>query len=103
VHGTDAMTEAVRASLTTTAYALEQLRAMPGVDVVMEPELTVLLFRKVGWDRARWQAWAADLLDSGVAFVAPTTWKGETVGRLVFLHPLTTTAIVDEVLETLRA
>lgn len=103
VHGTDAMTEAVRTSLTTTAYALEQLRAMPGVDVVMEPELTVLLFRKVGWDRARWQAWAADLLDSGVAFVAPTTWKGETVGRLVFLHPLTTTAIVDEVLETLRA
>ena len=103
VHGTDAMTEAVRASMTTTAYALERLGAIPGVEVVMEPQLTVLLFRKAGWDRARWQQWAKDLLDRGIAFVAPTTWKGETVGRLVFLHPLTTTAIVDDVLATLHA
>ena len=103
VHGTDAMTEAVRASMTTTAYALAQLRAIAGIEVLMEPELTVLLFRKAGWDRARWQAWAEDLLERGVAFVAPTTWKGETVGRLVFLHPLTTTDIVDEVLATLRS
>jgi len=46
--------------------------------------------------------WAADLLEREIAFVAPTRWKGETVGRLVFLHPLTTETIVDEVLETLR-
>ena len=103
VHGTDAMTEAVRASMTITAYALEQLPSIPGVEVLMEPQLTVLLFRKAGWERERWQAWAKDLLARSVAFVAPTTWRGETVGRLVFLHPLTTTSIVDEVLATLRS
>jgi hypothetical protein len=27
---------------------------------------------------------------------------GETVRRLVFMHPLTTDAIVDEVIDTLR-
>ena len=102
VHGTDAMRESVRASLTTTAYAAEQLRATDGVELVMEPELSVVLFRKAGWDAPRWQAWARDLLEREVAFVAPTRWKGETVGRLVFLHPLTTEAIVDAVLETLR-
>jgi glutamate/tyrosine decarboxylase-like PLP-dependent enzyme len=102
VHGTDAMTESIRASLTTTAYAVEQLRGIDGADLVMEPELSVILFRKAGWDAPRWQAWARDLLEREVAFVAPTRWKGETVGRLVFLHPLTTEAIVDQVLETLR-
>lgn len=101
VHGTDALTEAVRASITTTAYAAERLRAIAGVQLVLEPELTVILFRKAGWDAARWGEWAGDLLDRGIAFVAPTRWKGETVGRLVFLHPLTTRAIVDEVIDTL--
>jgi glutamate/tyrosine decarboxylase-like PLP-dependent enzyme len=102
VHGTDAMTEAVRASIATTAYAVEQLRSIAGIELVMEPELTVVLFRKDGWDAPKWQAWARDLLEREVAFVAPTRWKGETVGRLVFMHPLTTGAIVDEVLATLR-
>jgi glutamate/tyrosine decarboxylase-like PLP-dependent enzyme len=101
VHGTDAMTEAVRASITMTAYAARRLRAIEGVELVMEPELTVILFRKRGWFAPRWQAWARDLLEREIAFVAPTRWKGETVGRLVFLHPLTTEAIVDEVLDTL--
>jgi glutamate/tyrosine decarboxylase-like PLP-dependent enzyme len=100
-HGTDAMTDAIRTSLDTTAYAAERLRVIDGVELALEPELTVLLFRKSGWDAPRWQAWARDLLERGVAFVAPTRWKGETLGRLVFLHPLTTHAIVDEVLDTL--
>jgi glutamate/tyrosine decarboxylase-like PLP-dependent enzyme len=101
VHGTEAMTEAIRASISTTAYAVERLRSIADVELVMDPELTVVLFRKRGWDAGRWQAWARGLLDREVAFVAPTRWKGETVGRLVFLHPLTTESIVDEVLATL--
>lgn len=102
VHGTDAMAAAVRASIATTAYAVARLRAIADVELVMEPELSVVLFRKRGWDAPHWQAWARDLLEREVAFVAPTRWKDETVGRLVFLHPLTTEAIVDEVLATLR-
>ena len=102
VHGTEALAEAVRAAVTTTRYAAEQLASIPDVELVMEPELSVLLFRKAGWDSSRWSQWAADLLECRVAFVAPSTWKGETVGRLVFLNPLTTNEIVDEVIQTLR-
>ncbi len=102
VHGTEALTGAVRTSLTSTAYAVAQLESIDGVELVMRPELTVILFRKVGWDRGRWQRWAGDLLDRQIAFVAPTRWKGETLGRLVFLHPGTTQAIIDEVIDSLR-
>ena len=38
-----------------------------------------------------------------MAFVTPTRWKGETVGRLVFLHPDTEAEVVEEVLARLRA
>jgi glutamate/tyrosine decarboxylase-like PLP-dependent enzyme len=64
----------------------------------MEPQLSVVLFRRPGWHLADWTAWSQQLLADGTAFVVPTTWHGEPVGRLVFLHPETTIEMVDEVL-----
>jgi aromatic-L-amino-acid decarboxylase len=33
-----------------------------------------------------------------VAFIPPTKWEGETVGRFAFLHPDTSLELVREVL-----
>ena len=68
----------------------------------MEPTLSVVLFRRAGWTEDDWYAWSRGLLEDGVAFVTPTHWKDETVGRLVFLHPDTDAAVVEEVLARLR-
>ena len=38
------------------------------------------------------------LLEAGIAFVPPSTWEGETVGRLAFLHPGTTMDVVRDIL-----
>jgi hypothetical protein len=38
-----------------------------------------------------------------VAFVAPTTFRGEPMGRVVFMHPHTPPSIVDELMESLTA
>jgi hypothetical protein len=68
----------------------------------VEPDLSVVLFRRHGWDEAAWVAWSRRLLADGVAFVTPSRWRGEPVGRLVFLHPETDLAVVDEILTSLR-
>ena len=102
VHGTQAHAEAVRAGVALARYAASTLAAVPGVSLVMEPELSVVMFRREGWGRAEWGRWARDLLDEGVAFVAPSTWRGEAVGRLVFLHPHTPTTVVDAIADSLR-
>ena len=49
------------------------------------------------------RARAAGALADGLAFVAPTRWQGRDVGRLVFLHPDTSTGAVDDLLERLVA
>ena len=38
-----------------------------------------------------------ELLARQIGFVTPTTWEGETVARLAFLHPGTTLAMVEEI------
>lgn len=101
VHGTAALADAVRVGVRLAAVAAERLAATPHVSLVAQPELGVVLFRREGWGRAEWSDWARRVLADGVAFVAPSTWKGEPVGRLVFMHPRTPEAVIDEIIATL--
>ncbi len=101
LHGVDAHREAIRAGIRLAARMAEALKACPHAELVMGPELGVVLFRRHGWGRERWGRWASDLLAAGVAFVAPTTHRGEPVGRLVFMHPLTPDSIVEELIGSL--
>jgi hypothetical protein len=41
------------------------------------------------------------LLAEQTAFVVPTSWEGGTVARLAFLHPHTTLAMVQEILDSM--
>ena len=103
LHGTDAFAAAIRRGVELARYAAAAISgAGPHISLVIEPELSVVLFRRKDWDRAAWSSWARRLLDDGIAFVAPTTWRGEPVGRLVFMHPLTSTSLIDEIIATLH-
>jgi len=102
VNGLDAYRDAVEHSLSMARYAAERIDSDPDLHLVREPDLSVVLFRRVGWLHADYEAWGQRLLHEQTAFVTHSSWRGETVARLVFLHPATTTAMVDEVLATLR-
>jgi aromatic-L-amino-acid/L-tryptophan decarboxylase len=102
VHGTDAFATAIRAAIDLARVAADALRRVPNVSLVMEPELSVVLFRRDGWARDEWRRWARQLLDEGTAFVAPTTWRGEAVGRLVFMHPLTPHELIGKITSSLH-
>jgi glutamate/tyrosine decarboxylase-like PLP-dependent enzyme len=101
VHGIGAYRDAVEHSLEMARYAAAQLRARPDCELVREPDLSVVLFRRLGWGHDEYEAWSRRLLEGQRAFVTSSRWHGEVVGRLVFLHPATTTDMVDEVLAQL--
>ncbi len=100
VHGSDAYRSAVEKVLALTALAADRIRALPHVELVREPELSIVLFRRKGWDAQQYTDWCEQLHRDQVALVVPTRWHDETVARLAFLHPDTTLDIVDEILAT---
>ncbi len=102
VNGLDAYRDAVRHSLAMAQYAADRIRHDPELHLVREPDLSIVLFRRSGWVHGDYEAWGRRLLEQQVAFVTHSAWRGETVGRLVFLHPGTTTAMVDDVLASLH-
>ena len=101
LHGVDAHRMAIRRGIDLATAMADALDDHPSTELIMRPELGVVLFRRDGWGRDEWKRWATDLLQSGTAFVAPTTFKGEPVGRLVFMHPLTPDSIIDELMLSL--
>jgi len=89
-YGTSAYTEAVEATLTTTRGAARLIDDAPHLELIMEPELSVVLFRRTGWAKEQYQAWSDGMLARGTAFVVPTSWAGETVLRICVVNPRTT-------------
>ncbi|HVC15447.1 MAG TPA: pyridoxal-dependent decarboxylase [Acidimicrobiales bacterium] len=101
VHGTDAYRDAVEAAIANAKGAAQLISRTPYLELLREPTLSVVLFRRKGWSRADYEAWSARLLADQVAFVMPTTWEGETTARLALLHPDTTIDIVREIVESM--
>ena len=56
VHGTDAYAEAVERTLAVTREAADEIRARDELELVAEPELSVLVFRRLGWGPADYDA-----------------------------------------------
>lgn len=101
-HGTRAYADAVETTLRTTEAAARMISASAHLRLLIEPELSVVLFERVGWDAARYQQWSDDVLAAGLTFAVPTTWRGSPCLRLCIVNPETTPADVDMVLESLR-
>jgi L-2,4-diaminobutyrate decarboxylase len=101
VHGTDAFAAAVGRTLAVTRAAAEEVRARPELSLVVEPELTVLTFRRRGWTAADYERWATALRESGTAFLLPSTHAGEPIARLAIVNPRTTLDDVRVVLDAM--
>ena len=101
-HGTDAYSAAVERTLTVTDQAADRIRRAPHVELVIEPELSILVFRRTGWTHEQYEEWSERVLAEGITFTVPTSWQGETCLRLCIVNPETTVRDIELVLETLK-
>ncbi|MEX0991519.1 MAG: pyridoxal-dependent decarboxylase [Actinomycetota bacterium] len=100
-HGTAAYRDAVEAVLQLTREAADEIRGRDGLELLEEPEISVVLFKRDGWGEDRYLTWCDELLDTHTAFALPTTWHGEKVMRFCFVNPVTTIEDVRVVLDTM--
>jgi glutamate/tyrosine decarboxylase-like PLP-dependent enzyme len=99
VYGLDAYREAIEAAVQLARDTAALIKTRAHLELIREPDLGVVLFRRLGWKGEDYDAWAEALLAEGVAFIPPTKWEGEPVGRFAFLHPHTPMELVQEILD----
>jgi glutamate/tyrosine decarboxylase-like PLP-dependent enzyme len=100
-HGTRAYDAAVTRGLELADAAAGRIDAADHLELVMEPELSVVLFRRRGWGPEAYQRWSDEALEAGLGLVVPTVHDGETVFRFCFVNPTTTIADIDAILHAM--
>ena len=78
------------------------MRAAEHLELVVEPDLCVIVFRRLGWEPADYARWSADLLRRQVGFLVPTRHRGRPCARLAVVNPLTTVDDLREIFDSLR-
>lgn len=102
VHGTDAYHQTIEETIHTTRVVTEEIRNRSYLELVREPQLSVIVFHRKGWTKTDYQTWCDKLLQDQLAFVVPSSHLGEPNLRFAIVNPRTTAKLLTKILDTLK-
>ena len=100
-HGTRAYSEAVDRTIELAQKVAGEIDLDPRFDLIVDPELSVVAFRRIGWTDHDYNEWSRNLLNSGSAFVTPTRVDDEPAVRFCIVSPRTTIEGLRLILDTM--
>jgi glutamate/tyrosine decarboxylase-like PLP-dependent enzyme len=100
-HGTQAYSDAIESTLSLARQAADEVRSRSYVELLREPDLSVVVFRRLGWTETQYHDWSDRLMKANYAFVTPTSHAGETVTRFAIVNPRTSLADITGILDTM--
>jgi glutamate/tyrosine decarboxylase-like PLP-dependent enzyme len=100
-HGTDAYSEAMEATMTVAAQSAELIKKHPNLELLYEPELSIVAFTRPGWNAGQYQQWSDKLLADQIGFIPPSSDKGQPILRFAIVNPWTKISDIKAILATL--
>jgi L-2,4-diaminobutyrate decarboxylase len=105
MHGTDRYEKAIERGIELARIAGEMITNTSYTELVREPSLSCVLFRRIGWSPDDYREWTNRNHRSGFALVTPTKRRtllgAETVSRFCFINPDTSEKDIEEILATM--
>jgi L-2,4-diaminobutyrate decarboxylase len=105
-HGTEKYAWAVEEGIKLANTAGKLIAAHPLLELVREPSLSCVLYRRKGWEPDDYRNWTYKNHEAGFALVTPTKWKTadgyETVSRFCFINPDTTETDIKDILNSME-
>lgn len=101
-HGTDAYRSAVESCLTNARQFTAAVEAAPHLELFAPTTLSIVTFTRSGWGRADYQQWSDRHLANGDFFIAVSEFRGQPFLRVCLVHPDTSTADLQHVIDSLR-
>lgn len=100
-YGVKAYREAVRLNVELAHEIAKEIRARDYVTLVRDPELSVVVFERNGWELGDYERWSNRLLASGFGFVVPSSHLGRPNLRFAIVNPLTKKSDLIQILDSL--
>jgi L-2,4-diaminobutyrate decarboxylase len=101
-HGVRAYREAVTHNIELARQIADEIKRRPGFNLVREPELSVVVFTREGWGIDDYNSWSEKLLQDGIAFVVPSSHRGEPNTRFAIVNPETNLELLTRILDSME-
>ena len=100
-NGTDAYKDAMEYTMMVAKKSVELIKAHPNLELLMEPELSIVAFTRKGWAKEDYQRWSDKLLEDQIGFVTPSSHEGKPILRFAIVNPWTNVDDIEKILDTL--
>jgi glutamate/tyrosine decarboxylase-like PLP-dependent enzyme len=101
-HGVGAYRDAIESNNIVARQIADVIRNSDHLELVRDPMLSVVVFRRKGWTSGDYNAWSDELWEAGKAACFPSKFRGEPVLRFAIVNPRTTLDILMELVESLK-
>ena len=101
-HGVAAYREGVTQNISLASQIAEEIRSREDLELVREPELSVVVFTKKGWQLGDYERWSNRLLERGEAFVVPSSHQGKPNARFAIVNPRTEFSALVAILDSMN-
>jgi glutamate/tyrosine decarboxylase-like PLP-dependent enzyme len=82
-------------------HAADLIKQHPNLELLIEPTLSVVAFKRKGWQMADYQKWSDKLLADQIGFVTPSSHHNQPILRFAIVNPWTKESDIAEILATL--
>ena len=101
-HGTDAYAKAVEENIQLAKAIAAEIESRDYLQLVRDQMLSVVVFERIGWQLADYEAWSDNLLDNQIAFVVPSSHNGKPNTRFAIVNPETKLELLIDILDTMK-
>jgi glutamate/tyrosine decarboxylase-like PLP-dependent enzyme len=101
-HGVAAYRDGVTQNIALASQIAEEIRSREDLELVREPELSVVVFTKNGWELSDYERWSNKLLERGEAFVVPSSHHGKPNARFAIVNPRTEFSALVAILDSMN-
>ena len=81
--------------------AAQKIREHPRLELLLDPELSVVAFTKTGWEKSDYKKWSDALLEDQIGFIPASSHKGQPILRFAIVNPWTKVSDIEQILDTL--
>ena len=100
-HGTNKYAEAMEKTMDLANESAALIKAHPNLELLQEPELSIVAFTRKGWTSSDYQNWSDKLLADQIGFVTPSSHNGSPILRFAIINPWTSISDIKMILATL--
>ncbi len=101
-HGAELYRQAISANVKLTHRIAREIASREYLKLVRDPQLSVVVFERVGWELEHYEVWSEKLLSDQFAFVVPSSHLGKPNTRFAIVNPLTKYEDLVKILDSME-